>query len=247
MTDEVRFALQLSLNVVAVLLAGWLAGRYAAHRVQRILEAERQRAEEARRQLQARLPSVSPELEQIAEVERWVLAARELQLVLTSLSTLVRVCLRTDDVTRRGVLTEMDRSLKFLGRQENKWLNASLSVITCVRQVDPTAGKAYDQSLETWISRLNRAHLQAAQSLRRAASLCDPEGNEGYSDTLTNAYLNEADQATADMSGIIASALDRVAYLKKQLPERQAQQTATAVDERLPGAPYVSEENNSEG
>ena len=48
MTEEVRFALQLGLNLAAVLLAGWLAGRYAARRIQKVLEVERQGAEEAR-------------------------------------------------------------------------------------------------------------------------------------------------------------------------------------------------------
>lgn len=236
MTEEVRFALQLGLNLAAVLLAGWLAGRYAAHQVQKILEAERRRAEAAHRKVQAEvvanLPPIPPELEQTVEIERWVLAARDLQLLLTSLCTLIRIGLRADEATRRGVLTEIDRSLKFMGRQENKWLNASLPVVAYVRHLDPAKGKSPEQSLETWVSRLNRAHVQAAQCLRRAASLCDPDQDEEYGSTLANVYLTEADRATSDMAGVIASTLDRVAYLQKQLPERQAQQVAAAVAER---------------
>jgi hypothetical protein len=233
MTEEVRFALQLGLNLAAVLLAGWLAGRYAARQVQKILEAERRRAQAARQQVQAEvvanLPPIPPELEQMLEIERWVLAARDLQLLLTSLCTLIRIGLRADETGRRGVLTEIDRSLQFMGRQENKWLNASLPVVAYVRHLDPAKGKSPEQSLETWVSRLNRAHVQAAQSLRRAASLCDPDQNEEYGNTLANVYLTEADRATSDMAGVIASTLDRVAYLQKQLPELQAQQVAAAV------------------
>ncbi|MEJ2556589.1 MAG: hypothetical protein P8186_10235 [Anaerolineae bacterium] len=233
MTEEVRFALQLGLNLAAVLLAGWLAGRYAARQVQKILEAERQRAQAARRQIQAEvvanLPPIPPELEQMVEIERWVLAARDLQLLLTSLCTLIRIGLRADETGRRGVLAEIDRSLQFMGRQENKWLNASLPVVAYVRHLDPAKGKTPEQSLETWVSRLNRAHVQAAQSLRRAASLCDPDQDEEYGNTLANVYLTEADRATSDMAGVVTSTLDRVAYLRKQLPELQAQQVAAAV------------------
>ncbi len=233
MTEEVRFALQLGLNLAAVLLAGWLAGRYAARQVQKILEAERRRAQAARQQVQAEvvanLPPIPPELEQMVEIERWVLAARDLQLLLTSLCTLIRIGLRADETGRRGVLTEIDRSLQFMGRQENKWLNASLPVVAYVRHLDPAKGKSPEQSLETWVSRLNRAHVQAAQSLRRAASLCHPDQDEEYGNTLANVYLTEADRATSDMAGVIASTLDRVAYLQKQLPELQAQQVAAAV------------------
>jgi hypothetical protein len=233
MTEEVRFALQLGLNLAAVLLAGWLAGRYAARQVQKTLEAERRRAQAARQQIQAEvvanLPPIPPELEQMVEIERWVLAARDLQLLLTSLCTLIRIGLRADETGRRGVLTEIDRSLQFMGRQENKWLNASLPVVAYVRHLDPAKGKSPEQSLETWVSRLNRAHVQAAQSLRRAASLCDPDQDEEYGSTLANVYLTEADRATSDMAGVIASTLDRVAYRRKQLPELQAQQVAAAV------------------
>ena len=95
MTDELRFALQLGLNVVAVLLAGWLAGRYAARQMQKILEVERRRNAEAQRQAlgeaMASLPPVPPELEQMAEIERWILDGREVQIQLTSLCTLTRI------------------------------------------------------------------------------------------------------------------------------------------------------------
>ncbi len=252
MTEEVRFALQLGLNVAAVLLAGWLAGRYAARRIQKVLEVERQRAEQARRQAQAEimasLPPIPPELEQMVEIERWVLAARDLQLLLTSLGTLTRIKLRADRSTQTGVSAEVDRSLKFLGRQENKWLNASLSIIAYVRQIDPAKGKDRDQSLESWVSRLNQAYMHAVQSLRRAVHMCDPDdGNGTYGDTMINAYLAEADQTTADMASMIASALDRVVYLKKQLPEHQAQQIATAVAERLGSDGEIPEENEMNG
>jgi len=248
MTDEVRFALLLILNLAAILLAAWLAGRYAAHRVGKLLEAERRRAEAARRQAQAEilagLPPVPPELEQMAEVERWVLVARNLQLLLVSLGTLVRIGLRADESGRRGVLTEIDRSLKHLGRLENKWLNASLPVIAYVRQLDPAKGKGRNQSLEAWITRLNRMHVQAAQSLRRAASLCDPDQGEEYGDNLANAYLHEADRAAADMAGLVASALDRIEYLRKQWPEQQAQRVAAAVADRVSDA-LEGEEGNT--
>jgi hypothetical protein len=240
MTDEVRFAVQLGLNLIAILLAGWLAGRYAARRVQEVLEAERKRAEEARRQAQAEvvasLPPIPPELEQMVEIERWVLNARDLQVLLTSLSTLLRIRLCADRSTQRGMSTEVDRSLKSLGRRENKWLNDSLPVVAYVRKLDPAKGKTQDQSLETWISRLNQAYVQAAQSLRRAASLCEPDGDGTYGDTMINAYLAEADQAAANMASMIASALDRIAYFRQQLPKHQAQQIAAEVAERLIGA-----------
>lgn len=236
MTDEVRLTLLLALNLATILLTAWLAGRYAARQIQRLLEAEWQRIEEARWQAQAEvmesLPPIPPELEQMVETERWVLIARDLQHLLASLGTLIRVGLRADESSRRGVLAEIDRSLKFFGRLESKWLDTSLPVMTYVRQLDPAKGKARDQSLEAWISRLSRTHVQATQSLRRAASLCNPSDQE-YSDVLANTYLGEADRAAADMAGVIVSALDRVAYLKQQLPERQVQQVATAIAERL--------------
>jgi osmotically-inducible protein OsmY len=78
--------------------------------------------------------------------------------------------------------------------------------------------------------------------------MCDSDGGNGsYGDTMINAYLAEADQATADMASMIASALDRVVYLKKQLPEHQAQQIATAVSERLRGTGEISEEDRMNG
>jgi hypothetical protein len=78
--------------------------------------------------------------------------------------------------------------------------------------------------------------------------MCNPDdGNGSYGDTMINAYLAEADQATADMASMIASALDRIAYLKKQLPEHQAQQIAVAVAERLRGAGETSEEDGMNG
>lgn len=244
MTDEVRFALQLGLNLTAILLAAWLAGRYAVRRMQRLLESERQRAEEVRRQAQAEalasLPLIPPEMEQIAEIERWVLMARDVQILLASLCTLVRVALGADDENRRGVLAEIDRSLKFLGRLETKWLNVSLPVVAFVRQLDPAKGKAAQECLETWLSRLNRAHVQAAQSLRRAASLCDSDSNQAYGRTLTDGYLSEADRATTDMAGVIASALDRIRYLHQQLPERQAQQVMDAAEAQVPPDPVIS-------
>jgi hypothetical protein len=244
MTDELRLTLLIALNLATILLTGYLAGRYAARQIQKLLEAEWQRTEEARRQAQAEvmasLPSVPPELEQMVEMERWVLTARDLQHLLASLGMLVRVGLRADESSRRGVLAELDRSLKFFGRLEGKWLDSSLPVVSYARQLDPAKGKARDQSLETWISRLSRAHVQATQSLRRAASLCNP-GDEEYSDVLANTYLGEADRAAADMASVIASALDRVAYLKKQLPERQAQQVAAEVAERMGGTLEVLE------
>jgi hypothetical protein len=246
MTDEVRFALQLGLNLVAVLLAGWLAGRYAARQVRKALEAERQRNEAARRQAQAEimagLPPIPPELEQIVEIEHWLLSAHDLHLLLISLGTLIRIRLRADENTQRSVLAEIDRSLKFLGRQENKWLSASLPVVAYVRQLDPAKGKAQDQSLETWTSRINQAYVQAVQSLRRAASLCDVDSSQASSDTLANTYLGEADQATANMASVVACALDRVVYLKRQLPEYQGQQIAEAIAEHLQSDRDVLEE-----
>jgi hypothetical protein len=244
MTDEVRFALLLALNLTAILLAGWLAGRYAVRRMQRLLESEWRRAEEARRQAQAEvlatLPPIPPELEQINEIEHWVLAARDLQILLASLCALVRVDLGSDEKSRCGVSSEIDRSLKYLGRLENKWLNASLPVVAYVRQLDPARGKARDESLETWLSRLNRLHVQATQSLRRAVSLCDSRRDGQYGDHLVNTYLSEADRATTDIAGVIASALDRVAYLQKQLPERQAQQIMTAVESQVASDPAIN-------
>lgn len=236
MTDEARFALQLALNLAAVLLAGWLAGRYAARQVRKVLEVERQRAEEARRQAQAdvvaSLPPIPPELEHMVEVERWVLNARDLHLLLASLGTLIRIRLRADEATKASVLAEIDRSLKSLVRQENRWLSASLPVVAYVRQLDPAKGKVPDQSLESWISRLSQAYVQAAQSLRRAATLCDADGHQAYGETLANTYLTEADQATTNMTSVISSALDRIAYLRQQLPEHQARQIVAAVAER---------------
>jgi hypothetical protein len=142
------------------------------------------------------------------------------------------------------MLTEIGRSLKSLGRQENKWLDASLPVVAYIRQLDPAKGKTRDHSLEAWTSRLNQAYVQAAQSLRRAASLCDSDGHdESYGDTMASSYLAEADQAAANMFSMIASALDRVAYLKQGLPERQAQRIAAAVAERPRDAHEIPEED----
>ena len=238
MTDELRFALQLSLNLIAVLLAGWLAGYYATRRVQKVLEVERRRAEEARRQAQAdvvaSLPPIPPEVEQLIEIERWILGARDLQILLTSLCTLIRIRLGAGESNQHGVLGEIDHSLKFLGRQENKWLNDSLAVVADARQLDPAEGKTRDQSLETWLSRLNQAYVRAAQSVRRAAYLCAPDNDEAYGDTMANAYLTEADRAAANMASLIASTLDRVAYIKQQLPEQQLQQVAAAIAELAP-------------
>lgn len=236
MTDEVRFALHLGFSLIAILIAGWLAGRIAVHRVQKVLAAERQCLEEKRRQAQAEamanLPPIPPELEQMVEIERWVLTARELQQVLKSTGTLVKLALRAESSGQGAVTSEIDRSLKFLSRQENKWLNSSLSVVVNVRQLDPAKGKARNQSLETWISRLNQAYVQASQSLRRAASLCSPDALEAHADTMANAYLTEADQATSNMISLVSSALERLAYLKQQLPEHQVQQIETVVTEQ---------------
>ena len=237
MTDEVRLVLQLSLNLAAIPLAAWLAARYAARRMQKALEIERQRAEEARRRAQAEivasLPPIPPEVEKMVEVERWTLAARDLQLLLTSLCTLIRIRLRADAASQPSVFTEIERSLKSLSRQENKWLNASLRVTAYARQLDPAGCQTYDQSLETWISSLNQAYLQAAQSLRRAACLADPDSQEAHNDTSINTYVTEAEQASAILSSHTGSALDRLAYLKQQLPSYQAQQVAMAVAGRL--------------
>jgi hypothetical protein len=242
MTDEVRFALQLGLNLLAILVAGWLAGHYAARRMQKVLEAERKRDKQARQQARAEvmadMPPIPPEVEQLIEVERWVLTARDLQILLTSLCTLVRIRLGADPSTQRGVSSEINRSLKSLGRQENKWLDDSLAVVAYVRQLDPAKGKALDQTLETCISRLNHVYLQAAQSGRRAASLCEADDDQKYGDAMANAYLTEADQAAAKMASTIASALDRVAYIKEQLRGHQAQQITAAAAERTPD-PYL--------
>lgn len=233
MTDEARFALQLGLNLMAILLAGWLAGRYAAHKIHKVLDTERQRAQDARRQAVAELltslPPIPPEFKQVVAIEFWVLSARDLQLLLASLCTLIRIRLRAEGPTQDGVSIEIDRSLKHLERRENKWLSDSLAVVAYARQLDPARAKARDQALETWLSRLNQAYVQAVQSLRRAACLCASDDHEATVDTMANAYLTEADRATADLASMIASALDRVAYLKQQLPEHQAQQISAAV------------------
>lgn len=233
MTDEARFALQLSLNLMAILLASWLAGRYAANKIQKVLDTERQRAQDARRQAVAEvltsLPPIPPEFKQIVDIEFWVLTARDLQLLLASLCTLIRIRLRAEGLTQHGVSIEVDRSLKHLERQENRWLSDSLAVVAYARQLDPASGKARDQALGTWLSRLNQAYVQAAQSLRRAACLCGSDDHGATVNTMANAYLTEADRATADLASMIASALDRVAYLKQQLPEHQAQQISAAV------------------
>jgi hypothetical protein len=246
MTDEARFALQLGLNLIAVLLAGWLAGHYAARRIQQVFEAERKCAKEMRRQAQAEVRAnllpILPDLEQLVEVERWVLTARDLQILLTSICTLVRIRLGADKAIQLGVSTEIDQSLKYLGRQENKWLNDSLPVVAFVRQIDPAKRKTQDQSLETWVSRINQAYVRSAQSLRRAASLCGSDDDNGvYDASMANAYLTEADQAVANMGSMIASGIDRAAYVRQQLSERQAQQISAAVAERGPDAPEVLE------
>jgi len=244
MTDEARFALQLGLNLIAVVLAAGLAGHYAAHRMHQVFEAERKRAKETQRQAQAEikasLPPIPPDLEQLIEIERWVLTARDLQILLTSICTLIRIQLGADKTTQLGVSTEIDQSLKYLERQENKWLNDSLPVVAYVRQIDPAKRKAQDQSLETWVSRINQAYLQTAQSLRRASSLCSSDEGS-YRSPMANAYLTEADQAVANMGSLIASAVDRVAYVRQQLPERQAQRIAAAVAERVPDADEILE------
>ncbi|GAB4543863.1 MAG: hypothetical protein Kow0063_37420 [Anaerolineae bacterium] len=233
MTDESRLALQLGLNLIAILLASWLAGRYAASKIREILDTERQRAQETRRhaiaEVLTNLPPIPPEFKQIVDVEFWVLSARDLQLLLTSLSTLIRIRLRAEGPTRQGVSVEIDQSLKHLERHENKWLNHSLAVVAYARQLDPARGKTRDQALETWLSRLNQAYVQAAQSLRRAACLCDQDDHAVAANTMANTYLTEADRAAAELSSMIAAALDRVAYLKQQLPEYQAQQISAAV------------------
>ena len=243
MTDEARFALQLGLNLIAVLLAGWLAGRYAARRVQQVLEAERKRAEGAQQRVQAEVKAnllpIPLELEQLVEIERWVLTARDLQILLTSICTLIRIRLGADETTQLGVSTEIDQSLKYLGRQENKWLNNSLPVVAYVRQIDPAKRKRQDQSLETWVSRINQAYVQTSQSLRRAASLAGSNAGEAYDAPMANAYLTEADLAAANMGSLIASAIDRAAYVREQLPERQAQRIAAAVGECTPDAQEV--------
>jgi hypothetical protein len=217
------------------------------------LEAERQTGEELRRQAQAevmaRLPSTPPQSEQLVEIERWLLTARDLQLHLTSLTTLVRIRLRADETTGQDVFTEVDRSLRFLGRQEKKWFDPSLQLIAYVRQLDPAKGKAGQQALEYWMSRLNQVYTQAAQSLRRAVSLCETDGNEPFSAALANSYLTEAEQSTSEMTNTIASALDRLAYLKQQSPDYQAQQITVASTERTLAEEKtlesVSEESNT--
>jgi hypothetical protein len=253
MPDELKFIVQLGFNLAAILIAAWLAARFTARQVQKVLEAERQTGEELRRQAQAellaRLSSMPPELEQMVEIERWLLAARDLHLQLTSLNTLVRIRLRADETTGQGVLTEVDRSLKSLGRQEKKWFDPSLQIIAYVRQLDPAKGKAGHQALEYWISRLNQVYTQAAQSLRRAVSLCETDGNEPFSAALTNSCLTEAEHSTSEMTGTIASALDRLAYLKQPSPDYQVQQITAASTERALAEEKtlesVSEESNT--
>jgi hypothetical protein len=246
MTDEVRFALHLGLSLIAILIAGWLAGRIAVRRVQKVLAAERQRLEETRRQAQAEvmanLPSVPAELEHLVEIERWVLTARELQQSLKSTGILIKLALRAEGSNQQGISTEIDRSLKFLSRQENKWLGSSLSVVAHVRQLDPAKGKARNQSLETWISRLNQAYVQASQSLRRAASLCSPDAIEAHADTMAKAYLAEADQAASNMISMVASAFERLAHLKQQLPEHQARQIEIVAAEQATDSDTIFEE-----
>jgi hypothetical protein len=236
MTDEARFALQLGLNLMAILLTSWLAGRYAANRMRKVLRAEWQRAQEARQQAMVEVsrhfPPIPPEYEQMVDIERWALTARDLQILLASLGTLIRIRLRAESTDQHGVSTEIDRSLRLLRQQETRWLNDSLPVVAYAHQLDPAKGKARDQTLETWLSRLNQAYMQAVQSLRRAACLCNSDDHELTVDTMANAYLTEADRATADLSSMVASALDRVAYLKQQLPEHQAQQITAAVAEQ---------------
>jgi hypothetical protein len=252
MSDELKFVVQLGLNLAAILVAAWLAARFTTRQVRKVLEAERQAGEASRCRAQAQLmtglPSIPPQLEQMVEIERWLLNARDLQLHLTSLNTLVRIRLRADETTRQGVFTEVDRSLKFLGRQEKKWFDPSLQIIAYVRQLDPAKGKAGHQTLEHWMSRLNQVYVQAAQSLRRAVSLCETDGLEPFSATLVNSYLTEAEQSTSDMMGTIASALDRLAYLKQQSPDYQAQQITAASFGRMLAAQKaigsVPEESN---
>jgi hypothetical protein len=229
MSDELKFVLQLALNLATISVAVWLAVSYLTGHLQKLLEAERKAAEEARRRMKAEilagLPAIPPELEQLGETERWLLAARDLQLLLTSLGTLVRIRLRSDGT----ILGEIDRSLKFLERQEKKWLNPSLQIIAYARQLDPDRGNSHHQALEHCISRLTQAYVQAAQSLRRAASLCESDGLETFSATLINTYVTEAEQSTTDMAGGVASALDRLTYLKQNLSNHKAERIVEAV------------------
>jgi hypothetical protein len=231
MSDELKFIVQLGLNLTTILAAAWLAARFTTRQMQRVLEAERQVGDEVRRRAQAEfmadVPSIPPQLEQMIEIERWLLTARDLQLQLTSLNTLVRIRLRANETTRQGVFTEVDRSLKFLGRQEKKWFDPSPRIIAYIRQLDPAKGTAGHQTLEHWMSCLNQVYTQAAQSLRRAVSLCETDGTEPFSAALVNTYLTEAEQSTSEMMGAIASALDRLAYLKQQSPSPNAQRTLT--------------------
>jgi hypothetical protein len=225
MSDELKFIVQLGLNLATILAAAWLTARFTTRQVQKVLEAERQAGNEERRRAQAEpkngLPPIPPQF------ERWLLTARDLQLQLTSLNTLVRIRLRANEPTCQGVFTEVDRSLKFLGRQEKKWFDPSPRIIAYVRQLDPAKGTAGHQTLEHWMSCLNQLYAQAAQSLRRAVSLCETDGTEPFSAALANSYLTEAGQSTSEMMGALASALDRLAYLKQQSPSPNAQRTLT--------------------
>ena len=244
MSDELKFIVQLGLNLATILVAAWLAARFTTRQVQKVLEAERHGGGEAPPLTQAEfmdgLPPIPPQLEQMIEIERWLLTARDLQLQLTSLNTLVRIRLRADETTRQGVFTEVDRSLKFLGRQEKKWFDPSPRIIAYVRQLDPAKGTAGHQTLEHWMSCLNQVYTQAAQSLRRAVSLCETDGTEPFSGALVNSYLTEAEQSTSEMIGTIASALDRLAYLKQQPPTRPNTQRPLAEEKSFGRVPEES-------
>jgi hypothetical protein len=232
MIDALTFVLQLGLTLAAVLLAAWLAARWSTRRMEKLVQVERQAAEESRRQIQAELiaslPPIPPEMEQLAEIERWLLTAHDLQLLLTSLGTLIRIKLRADEPSQSVIYAEIDRSLKLLARHEKKWLNCTLPVMAYVRQLDPAVGKAAEQTLEREITRLNQAYVQAAQSLRRAACLCEACGAEAFNAALINTYLTEGDQSAGQMSNVVGAALDRPARLKQQLPGSQVEHiTAT--------------------
>jgi hypothetical protein len=237
MSDEFKFILQLALNLAAIVIAVWLATNYSTRQLHKLLKAERQAAEEASRRMQAEvlanLPAIPPELEQIVETERWLLTARDLQLLLTSLGTLVRIRLRADAATQQGILSEIDRSLKFLERQEKRWLNPSLQIIAYARQLDPAQRQPYNHALEHWISYLTQTYVQAAQSLRRAASLSESDGLEVFSAAMINTYLTEAEQSSTDMISGVASALDRLTYVKQNLPNYQAQQIVDTLSQHL--------------
>ena len=69
--------------------------------------------------------------------------------------------------------------------------------------------------------------------MRRAGCLAAPGSQEAHNDTSINTYVTQAEQASTSLSSHISSALDRLAYLKQQLPSYQAQQVVAAVARRL--------------